>query len=271
MLRSHMNAKENALVAISQVPANSGHPLHKGTPREAFVKEFLEDHLPSTVSIGTGEIIDSSSAPGQPRRQHDIVIYKRNFPKLDFGGGINAFLIESVVATVEVKTTLDIKEMAHAIEVASQAKKLIPSAVTAFTAGYIPPKILNLVIAYDGPASMKTVHGWLHPLHTALGIGAVQLPTESAERVKTPSASIDAVFVLQKGFLYFDNFPFGFSNDEFRKNNPNFIWTFADSKTDNLLLFFVLLQHATSNVEGKWLAPLPYLKGLSMTGIVHGT
>jgi hypothetical protein len=42
MLKSHMDAKEDALVAISRVPANSGHSLHRGTPREAFIREFLE-------------------------------------------------------------------------------------------------------------------------------------------------------------------------------------------------------------------------------------
>jgi hypothetical protein len=44
MLKSHMDAKEAALLAISKIPANSDHPLHKGTPREAFVKEFLIGH-----------------------------------------------------------------------------------------------------------------------------------------------------------------------------------------------------------------------------------
>ena len=59
MLKSHMDAVEQHLLSISKVPANSGHSLHKGTPREAFIKEYLEGHLPSNVAIGTGEIIDA--------------------------------------------------------------------------------------------------------------------------------------------------------------------------------------------------------------------
>ena len=106
MLKSHMDAKEDALIAISKIPANSGHSLHKGTPREAFIKKFLIDHLPSNVDIGTGEIIDAVSLPNQSCNQFDIVIYKRNYPKLDFGDGISGFLIESVIATIEVKSTL---------------------------------------------------------------------------------------------------------------------------------------------------------------------
>jgi hypothetical protein len=59
-----MDAREDALIAISRIPANSGHSLHKGTPREAFIREFLESHLPENVAIGTGEIIDAKTALG---------------------------------------------------------------------------------------------------------------------------------------------------------------------------------------------------------------
>jgi hypothetical protein len=163
MLKSHMDAKEVALLAISKIPANSGHALHKGTPREAFIKEFLVDHLPSNVNIGTGEIIDADSLPNQSRNQFDIVIYKRNYPKLDFGGGIPGFLIESVIATIEVKSTLTSQELENATKASNAAKQLSPNVVQSFRTGYIPPKILNYVVAYDGPASMKTVYGWDQP------------------------------------------------------------------------------------------------------------
>ena len=74
MLKSHMDAIEDHLVSISKIPANSGHTLHKGTPREAFIKEYLEGHLSPNVAIGTGEIIDAASQPGAARNQFDIVI-----------------------------------------------------------------------------------------------------------------------------------------------------------------------------------------------------
>src|SRR3990172_1939426 len=114
MLKSHMDAVETSLIHISQIPANAGHTLHRGTPREAFIKEFLEGHLSANVAIGTGEIIDAASQPNAPRNQFDIVIYKKNYPKLDFGGGISGFLIESVIATVEVKSTLAQRDMEQA-------------------------------------------------------------------------------------------------------------------------------------------------------------
>ena len=182
MLKAHMDAVESHLVSISRVPENSGHSLHKGTPREAFIREFLDGHLPSNVEIGTGEIIDSKSAPKQRRNQFDIVVHRRNYPKLDFGGGIKGFLIESVIATIEVKSNLTVEAFSDATRAARSAKQLIPNLTTSFQSGYIPPMILNYIVAYDGPASMKTVHGWVAQVYPRLGILQNQLPSGDEQR-----------------------------------------------------------------------------------------
>jgi hypothetical protein len=271
LLKSHMDARENALVAISMVPANSGHSLHKGTPREAFIREFLESHLPQNVAIGTGEIIDANSRPGAQRNQYDIVIYKKNYPKLDFGGGVSGFLIESVIATIEVKSTITQAELEQAVKAARNAKALIPNVTTSFTSGYIPPKILNFVVAYAGPAQMQTVYNWLPQIHSSLGIVIPALPQDPSQRFRTASPTIDGVFVLNKGFLYFDNVPFGFVSDQVRIAQPTIKWVFADSISGNLLLLFLFLQNATANIEGKWLNPIPYLASVNVSGIHFGT
>lgn len=270
MLKSHMDARENALVAISRIPANSGHSLHKGTPREAFIREFLQSHLPENVAIGTGEIIDAESSPGGQRNQFDIVIYKKNYPKLDFGGGVSGFLIESVIATVEVKSTLTQADMVQAATAARNAKSLVPNVTSSFSSGYIPPKILNYVVAYDGPAHMQTVNSWLPQIHAALGVVVPDLPLDESQRIMTSSPSIDGVFVLNKGFLYFDNVPMGFASTSVRSAHPGLKWVYADSSTGNILLLFILLQSATANIEGKWLNPIPYLASFNVPGIQMG-
>jgi len=267
MLKSHMDAIEKQLIATSKIPANSGHPLHKGTPREAFIKQFLQSHLPETVSIGSGEIIDHQSQPGQQRNQFDIVIYKKNYPKLDFGGGINGFLIESVIATIEVKSTLTSSELENAIKAARNSKSLIKSVTQSFSTGYIPPAILNFVVAYDGPQNMSTVHGWITQIHGSLNISCPSLSTDPNQRISTPSPSIDGVFILEKGFLYFDNVPMGFIDDSVRQQNPNSKWVFCNSNIGNLLLFFLFLQNATANIQGQWLNPGPYLKSFQVRDV----
>ncbi len=80
LLKAHMDSVEDHLLAVSRVPANSGHSLHKATPREAFIREYLENHLSQNLAIGTGEIVDATSQPGEARNQIDIVLYRRNYP-----------------------------------------------------------------------------------------------------------------------------------------------------------------------------------------------
>lgn len=271
MLKSHMDAIEKSLIAISNIPANSGHSLHKGTPREAFIKEYLEAHLPSNVAIGTGEIIDANSRSGQKRNQYDIVIYKRSYPKLDFGGGVSGFLVESVIATIEVKSTLTQQEFSIAANAAYNSKKLKYNVVTSFHSGYIPPSILNYVVAYDGPASMKTVHGWISTEYQKLGIPQTPIPTDDKKRVATPADALDAVFVLGKGLLYYDNVPLGFSNKEHRQQNPSSKWIFSDTSEGNLLLLFLMIQGATANIEGRWLNAVPYLSSFKLPGLQWGS
>jgi hypothetical protein len=259
VLKAHMDAREQVLVAISKIPANSGHPLHKGTPREAFIREFLLGHLPETVAIGTGEIIDSRSAPGGKRNQFDIVIYRKSFPKLDFGGGVSGFLVESVVATVEVKSTITQAELEVAVRAAHNVKGLVPNVTTSFSAGWVPPKVLNYVVAYDGPSNMLTAYGWLPQIYANVGIQSPPLPLDEAQRLRTAAPAIDGLFVLNRGFMYFDNVPTGFASAATRTQNPQLQWLISDSESGNLLLLFLLLQSAMANLEGKWLDPAPYL------------
>jgi hypothetical protein len=270
MLKSHMDAIEEALIAIGQIPANSGHSLHKGTPREAFIKEYLEAHLPSNVAIGTGEIIDANSKPGQQRNQYDLVIYKRSYPKLDFGSGISAFLVESVIATIEVKSTLTQSEFSTAAMSAYNCKQLKANTISSFHSGYIPPSILNFIVAYKGPASIKTVHGWVATEYQKHGIAQTAIPADDKERVSTPANAIDAVFVLGNGFMYYDNLPMGFSSEQLRKSNPSSKWIFSDTPDGNLLILFMMLQCATANIEGKWLNPAPYLSSFSLPNVKWG-
>lgn len=259
MLKAHINAKETQLLATSQIPANAGHSLHKGTPREAFIRQFLEDHLSERVAIGTGEIVDSNSRPSEQRPQFDIVVYKRDYPKLQLGGGICVFFAESVIATIEVKSKLDNRELEHAMRAAQKAKQLTRHISPGFSAGYHPPSILSYVVAYDGPASMGTVQGWISPIYQELGITAPQLPTNGDERIDTPSPSIDGIFVLGRGFVIFDNFPIGFITEQQRQQNPTACWLVSDTDRGSLLLLFMFLTAAVSGLSNAWLDPIPYL------------
>ncbi|QRK06740.1 hypothetical protein JQX13_42840 [Archangium violaceum] len=243
-----MAEMERHLIASGRIPASTGHSIHKGTPRETFVREYLQNHLSERLAIGSGEIIDANSQPGQPRPQIDIVLYKREYPRLSFGGGIHGFLAESVVATIEVKSILDQAGFEQSAKTAHYLKSLKRNTIRSFSSGYIPPDILSFIVAYDGPASISTVHGWVGPTYRRHGIPDTALPTDPIARVSTASTALDGVIVLGKGFMYYDNVPFGFIRDDKRTQHPDAKWVFADTATDNLLLLFLFLTTAARGV-----------------------
>src|SRR5260370_18899504 len=106
LLQEHLRAVEGTLLAQSRIPANAGHPIHKGTPRENFLRNFLMDHLSERVAVGQGEIIDARTQNTDPPHQNDIIIYRRNFPPITFDSTTPASLPASLVATFQVKSTL---------------------------------------------------------------------------------------------------------------------------------------------------------------------
>lgn len=78
------------------------HPLTKGTAREIFIRNFLEDIYPNKYIFGDGEIIDSQDGISN---QADVVIYDEKFPVLEYGPSKH-FLVEGVLAHIEVKSNL---------------------------------------------------------------------------------------------------------------------------------------------------------------------
>lgn len=264
MLKAHFDAVENQLLQTSRIPANAGHTLHRGTPREAFIRQFLEGHISTRVSIGTGEIIDASSTPRQPRNQFDIVVYRSDFPRIDLGGGINAFLAESVVATIEVKSRLTENELHTSILNAHRAKSLRRNLVMSFSTGYIPPGILSFVVAYSGPSNIDTVYTWLKRIEVANRLNTCALPATAKERLKIRSESVEAIHCLGLGSIIFDNSPLSILTDQVRRQDPQLRYTVLDQSSGNILWLFLLLTEAVAGVHGQRVNLVPYLRRVQM-------
>lgn len=260
ILINHINAHENNLLSISRIPANSGHSLHKGTPREAFIRIFLQNHLSELIGFGTGEIIDCNSLPQQPRNQIDIVLYKKNYPKIDFGGNVNGFFSESVVATIEVKSTLTEQDLINAFNSIRNTKRLQRNIVTSFQTGYQPPGIFSCIVAYDGPANLSTIHGWISRYIQSNSIQMPSMTPNQNSRLNVESPLADLIVVLGKGFVQFDNSPISYVTDIIRTQHPNSKWTVADSTNGNLLILFSHLTVALSGVSANWMDVAPYLR-----------
>jgi hypothetical protein len=267
MLTAHLDAIEQRILCSSRIPGNSGHPIHKGTPREAFIREFLLGHLGTRAAIGTGEIIDADSRAGKPRNQIDIVIYKSEFPKIDLGGGLHAFLSESVIATIEVKSNLTKSRLERAVNSSISVKGLQRSIATHVSATKRPQGIVSFVVSYDGPSNARTVFDWLVDIDKKHGINSSPLPPIGELRSAQQSQGLEGVFVLGRNSLVFDYDAVGVITDPNRRHYPNAKYQFRNAETGNLLWLFLLLTHAVSNAEGQWPILDRYLSEHNFEGV----
>lgn len=89
------------------------HPTRVGDAREAFVNKLLLQVIPSAYEIGKGQVIDARQ---KLSRQIDIIIARRDMPALRFPDGSAHYLIESVLATIEVKSQLGPEELYLALD-----------------------------------------------------------------------------------------------------------------------------------------------------------
>jgi hypothetical protein len=263
MLPTHLNQCEGELLEKFKRPSVSGHGVNRGTPREVFVKQFLKDHLASTLDIGNGEIIDNSSKPGAKRPQHDVVVYKRSYPKLDLGGDVCAFLVESVVATIEVKSNLTMKGIKQSVK-AGKATKALNSSIW----GGTRRPIASYVVAYRGPANMETAFRWIQDSYQKFKLRDPVLPRH-AFRTTEPSAALDGVFVLGRGFCLFEN-NVGLVNDAVLMKEPDATWSIVNQKRGALAMLFAGLLGLLMKNAPEELDPFPYLRSMSPAKVGFG-
>ena len=80
------------------------HPGESGRAREQILIAFIEQLIPSSFGVSTGFVVD---ALGGKSKQIDVVVYRTDFAPVFQIGGVKHFLIESVVAVLEVKAAID--------------------------------------------------------------------------------------------------------------------------------------------------------------------
>lgn len=79
------------------------HSGESGRAREKIIINFLQKIIPCKYKIGTGFVID---AVGGISKQIDVVIYRDSYHSVLEIGEVKYFMVESVVAVIEVKATI---------------------------------------------------------------------------------------------------------------------------------------------------------------------
>jgi hypothetical protein len=146
-LLAHLNSIVPILSAYYDSSKTMDSPTDIGNLREKFVKEFLRFHLPTIHEIQSGEIVDSS---GKTSKQQDVVLYRRDMPKLAVSEGPVILFAEGVKATVEVKSNLTWDEFQKAFENICSVKALQPQ-INPFAVGEKTGYIFSYIFAYEAP------------------------------------------------------------------------------------------------------------------------
>jgi hypothetical protein len=122
VLPAILRALNEEVLTELRLAASIEHPGESGRAREQIITRFLRRLLPSGYAVSTGFVID---AVGGISRQVDLVIHRTGYhPVLEIGG-VDHFLVESVVAIIENKAAIDsVANLQTALENIGSVKRL---------------------------------------------------------------------------------------------------------------------------------------------------
>ena len=144
IISKYLHSEADPLISLTK------HELEDDAARTAFIHAVLDRFLPEIYGVGTGQIMDSS---GQLSSRMDIIIYRRDFPRLDLPGSRDIYLYESVIATVEVVGKLIKKTFFDALDQCASLGNLTPD---------IDGKVITALAARN-QLTMNENRQYIHP------------------------------------------------------------------------------------------------------------
>lgn len=152
-MQQYLRSVASVLRAYYDATKTLKSPTVIGDLRERFVREALYFFLPTTHEVLSGEITDYS---GRTSSQQDVVIYRRDMPKLRLTEGPGLLFVEGAKATIEVKSNLTWEEFRRALDNVCSVKSLAPQ-INPFATGEKAGYIFSYVFAYEGPGDETVV------------------------------------------------------------------------------------------------------------------
>lgn len=130
-LHKHLQGVFNILKSrFDSINQNIGHNLTAGEENEEEIRQLLIDFLPDNYGVGSGVLIDIN---GNQSKQVDIIIYDKDVANYTLGKESKIFLVDQVLACIEIKTTFtsgDKGTLRGALENVKSIKELMPSQKT---------------------------------------------------------------------------------------------------------------------------------------------
>lgn len=123
-IRKWFDQFESVLRAQAKLAGLLEHKPTIGHIREFFIQQVLTKFLPSGLTVGSGKVMSSEN--DQMSKQIDIIIFDNRFPKFSITGLPFEVLypVEGVVATIEIKSTLNSKTLKKALDNSYSVVKL---------------------------------------------------------------------------------------------------------------------------------------------------
>lgn len=122
LIKNILGALNKEVINGLDLAKSIAHPGESGRAREQIIAEFFQRFLPKNFGISTGFVID---ATGGISRQIDLIVYRNDYHPIFEIGGIKHFMVESVVAVMENKSSLASRErLGDALDNIESVKKL---------------------------------------------------------------------------------------------------------------------------------------------------
>jgi hypothetical protein len=148
VLSEHFGKVKQKLLDYSSHFDIAHHGDIKGYGREAIVQEFLSTHLPDQVEYLTGEILDAND---ERSGQVDVILQSKHHSKIPLLGNLHLVFADSVIAAVEVKSTLTTQHLFAALDQFKKIKALKRNVVLGFGTAAKLTSIPCIIFAFNGP------------------------------------------------------------------------------------------------------------------------
>lgn len=189
-------ASENLVQELSKARVALDHNLSKGEALESAVKALLRGHLPASIGVTSGQVIDAN---GRRTGQLDVILYDLSRTPvlfIDKDGHSQLVPAEGVIAAIEVKTQLGAAEARAAAAAARQLKQLRRDCYY----NSEPSPIVRTVRAYGQEWPVLPIMYFVFAFEGAQLDTLVQAAADAHEGTATYER-IDAMCVLERGVV----------------------------------------------------------------------
>ena len=152
-----MQRMSGELRALFRGSTGIEHLLSRGEFREGALAEILRPQIPLRFALSSGEVVNDS---GRRSKQQDVLVTD-SYVAAPFlsSGRLGVHPVESVYATLQIKSRLDAAEVADAIDNVASVKLLLPDDLAGLKQARLDPEARVRLEVDDRPYPEAVIEG----------------------------------------------------------------------------------------------------------------